>query len=51
MAFILHSSYPNGGFFEIASEVGKDVRDVNCQRIQHEINLLRTELMVPMNCR
>lgn len=38
-------SYPHAGFFEIAAEVGKDVRDATIQEIDKEINLLRTELV------
>jgi predicted Zn-dependent peptidase len=44
----IHSSivsYPHGGFIEISSEVGKDVRDATLKEIEHEINLLRTELI------
>jgi zinc protease len=37
------ASYPHGGFFEISSEVGKDVRDATMKEIAHEINVLRTE--------
>ncbi len=37
------ASYPHGGFIEISSEVGKDVRDATLKEIQHEINLIRTE--------
>ncbi len=39
------ASYPHGGFLEIASEVGKDVRDATLNEIKYEINLLRTELI------
>ncbi|MCX6197996.1 MAG: pitrilysin family protein [Bacteroidetes bacterium] len=39
------ASYPHAGFIEIASEVGKDVRDATLKEIQHEINVLRTELI------
>lgn len=39
------ASYPQGGFLEIASEVGKDVRDATLNEIKHEINVLRTELI------
>ena len=39
------ASYPHGGFIEISSEVGKDVRDATMKEIAHEINLLRTELI------
>jgi len=39
------ASYPHGGFIEISSEVGKDVREATMKEIQHEINLLRTELI------
>ncbi len=39
------ASYPHGGFIEISSEVGKDVRDATMKEIQREINLLRTELI------
>ena len=38
-------SYPHAGFIEIASEVGKDVRQPTLNEIEHEINLLRTELV------
>lgn len=38
-------SYPHAGFIEIFSEVGKDVREATLKEIQHEINLLRTELI------
>ena len=39
------ASYPHGGFIEISSEVGKDVREATMKEIAHEINLLRTELI------
>jgi zinc protease len=39
------ASYPHGGFLEIASEVGKDVRDATLNEIKYEMNLLRTELI------
>jgi predicted Zn-dependent peptidase len=39
------AQYPHGGFIEIASEVGKDVRDSTMIEIQKEINTLRTELI------
>ncbi len=39
------ASYPHGGFLEIASEVGKDVREATLNEIKHEITLLRTELV------
>lgn len=38
-------SYPHGGFFEIASEVGTNVREATLKEIEHEMNLLRTELI------
>ncbi len=44
----IHSSfvsYPHAGFLEISSEVGKDVREATLKEIQHEINLLRHELI------
>lgn len=44
----IHSSfmsYPHGGFIEISSEVGTDVREATLKEIEHEINLLRTELI------
>ncbi|HLP19709.1 MAG TPA: pitrilysin family protein, partial [Chitinophagales bacterium] len=39
------ASYPHGGFIEISSEVGKDVREVTMNEIKYEINVLRTELI------
>jgi predicted Zn-dependent peptidase len=36
-------SYPHSGFLEIASEVGKPVREATMKEIEHEINVLRTE--------
>jgi zinc protease len=36
-------SYPHGGFIEIASEVGKDVREATLKEIKYEINKLRNE--------
>lgn len=36
-------SYPHAGFIEIASEVGKDVREDTLKQIEKEINILRTE--------
>ena len=39
------ASYPHSGFIEIASEVGKDVRDATLNEIEKEINTLRTELI------
>ena len=39
------ASYPHGGFIEIASEVGKEVRDATLAEIKHEINVLRTEII------
>jgi predicted Zn-dependent peptidase len=36
-------SYPHAGFIEIASEVGKEVRQATLGEIEHEINLIRTE--------
>ncbi|MBL0308874.1 MAG: insulinase family protein [Bacteroidetes bacterium] len=39
------ASYPHGAFIEIASEVGKEVREATLNEIEHEINLLRTELV------
>ena len=39
------ASYPHGAFFEIASEVGKDVREATMKEIEHEINVLRNELI------
>lgn len=36
-------SYPHGGFIEIASEVGKEVREATLKEIEHEINELRKE--------
>lgn len=39
------ASYPHGGFLEIASEVGKDVRDATLKEIKYEMNLLREELV------
>ncbi|MDB5281055.1 MAG: hypothetical protein JWO06_130 [Bacteroidota bacterium] len=36
-------SYPHGGFIEIATEVGKDVRQATMDEIGYEINRLRTE--------
>lgn len=44
----IHSSfvsYPHGGFIEISSEVGTDVREATLNEIQFEINRLRTELV------
>lgn len=44
----IHSSfvsYPHAGFFEISSDVGKDVRQKTFDEIEKEINLLRTELI------
>jgi predicted Zn-dependent peptidase len=44
----IHSSfvsYPHGGFIEISSEVGTDVREATLQEIAFEINRLRTELV------
>ena len=44
----IHSSfvsYPHGGFIEIASEVGKEVRDSTLNEIRNEINQLRNELI------
>jgi predicted Zn-dependent peptidase len=38
-------SYPHGGFIEIASEVGKEVREATLNEIKYEINTLRTELI------
>jgi predicted Zn-dependent peptidase len=38
-------SYPHGGFIEIASEVGKEVREATLNEIKHEINQLRNELI------
>ncbi len=38
-------SYPHGGFIEIASEVGKEVREATLNEIKHEISQLRTELI------
>lgn len=38
-------SYPHGGFIEIASEVGKEVREATLAEIKHEIDVLRTELI------
>ena len=38
-------SYPHGGFIEIASEVGKEVREATLNEIKSEINLLRSELI------
>ena len=38
-------SYPHGGFIEIASEVGKEVREATLAEIKHEIDILRTELI------
>lgn len=37
-------SYPHGGFIEIASEVGKEVREATLNEIKYEINRLRNEL-------
>ena len=39
------ASYPHGGFIEISSEVGKDVREATMKEIAYEINVLRTELI------
>ena len=39
------ASYPYGGFLEIAAEVGKEVRQKTLNEIEHEINLLRTEVI------
>ncbi len=36
-------SYPHGGFIEIASEVGKEVREATLNEIKYEINQLRNE--------
>jgi len=36
-------SYPQGGFIEIASEVGKEVREATLNEIKYEINQLRNE--------
>ena len=38
-------SYPHGGFIEIASEVGKEVREATLNEIKYEINQLRNELI------
>jgi len=38
-------SYPHGGFIEIGSEVGKEVREATLHEIKHEINVLRNELI------
>ena len=38
-------SYPHGGFMEIASEVGKEVREATLNEIKLEIDLLRNELI------
>ena len=38
-------SYPHGGFIEIASEVGKEVRDSTLSEIKSEIDLLRSDLI------
>ena len=38
-------SYPQGGFIEIASEVGKEVREATLNEIKYEINQLRNELI------
>lgn len=39
------ASYPHGGFIEISSEVGKDVREATLNEIKFEIGRLRTELI------
>lgn len=39
------ASYPHGGFLEIATEVGKDVREKTLKEIEFEINELRNELI------
>lgn len=39
------ASYPHGGFLEIATEVGKDVREKTLQEIAFEINDLRDNLI------
>ena len=38
-------SYPHGGFIEIASEVGKEVREATLNEIKFELNQLRNELI------
>jgi zinc protease len=38
-------SYPHGGFIEIASEVGKEVREATLNEIKYEIDRLRNELI------
>ncbi len=38
-------SYPHSGFIEIASEVGKEVREATLNEIKFEINQLRNELI------
>lgn len=38
-------SYPHHGFIEIATEVGKDVREAALGEIEKEINILRSELV------
>jgi predicted Zn-dependent peptidase len=38
-------TYPHGGFIEIATEVGKEVREATLKEIEYEINLLRNELI------
>lgn len=39
------ASYPHGGFLEIATEVGKDVREKTLNEIEFEINDLRENLI------